>query len=73
MGKPCETGVWFAWRPVRLGALGTGPVAWLRPVWFATAMGVTIYQSLETAKSTPVVREYLGRRKFGRAALKETL
>jgi hypothetical protein len=36
-------------------------------------MGVTIYQSLETAKSTPVVREYLGRRKFGRAALKETL
>lgn len=37
---------WFAWRPVRLGALGTGPWVWLRRVWRNRCAGITIYQSL---------------------------
>ena len=24
--------VWFAWYPVRLGALGLGPIVWMKPV-----------------------------------------
>lgn len=40
------TGTWWAWRPVRLGALGTGPWAWGRRVWFNTTFGVSIYQEL---------------------------
>lgn len=39
--------VWFAWRPVRLGALGSGPLVWLRRVWRNRCMGVTIYQDLD--------------------------
>lgn len=41
------TDTWFAWRPVRLGALGTG--RWLRRVWRNRCMGAAIYQSLEVA------------------------
>lgn len=37
---------WFAWRPVRLGALGTGRWVWLRRVWRNRSIGVTIYQDL---------------------------
>ena len=28
--RPAVSGTWFAWRPVRTGALGTGRFAWLR-------------------------------------------
>lgn len=38
---------WFAWQPVRVGALGTGPLrvgCWL---WRNQCCGVTIYQDLE--------------------------
>ena len=35
----------YRWLPVRLGALGTGRVAWLEVVWRNTCFGVTIYQS----------------------------
>lgn len=51
---------WFAWYPVRLGALGIGRWVWLKRVWrdnspAARFYGVRIYQSLETAygKRTP--------------------
>lgn len=39
--------VWFAWYPVRLGALGTDRIVWLRRVWRNRCMGCTIYQPLE--------------------------
>lgn len=39
--------VWFAWFPVRLGALGTGRWVWLQNVWRNKCCGVTIYQSLD--------------------------
>jgi hypothetical protein len=45
--KPAVSGYCFAWRPVRLGALSTGELVWLKTVWFCTAMGVTIYQDAE--------------------------
>ena len=35
---------WFAWRPVRIGALGTGPFRWLKKLWRNQCCGVTIYQ-----------------------------
>jgi hypothetical protein len=42
---------WFAWYPVRLGALGTGRLVWMTKVWRNRTMfcGVvlTIYQRLE--------------------------
>ncbi len=38
---------WFAWYPVRVGALGTGRLIWLERVWRNRCMGVTIYQSLK--------------------------
>ena len=38
---------WFAWFPVRLGALGTGRWAWLQNVWRNKCCGVAIYQSLD--------------------------
>jgi hypothetical protein len=37
---------WFAWRPVRLGALGTGRLVWFRRLWRNQCAGVTIYQPL---------------------------
>jgi hypothetical protein len=37
---------WFAWHPVRLGALGTGRLAWMRRLWRNRCLGVTIYQDL---------------------------
>lgn len=40
------TDTWFAWYPVRIGALSTGPYVWLRRVWRNRCMGVTIYQRL---------------------------
>lgn len=42
---------WFAWYPVKLGALGRGGWAWWRKVWRNRCMGVTIYQDLEWVKS----------------------
>jgi hypothetical protein len=36
--------VWFAWRPVRIGALGTGPKRWLTKLYRERFAGVTIYQ-----------------------------
>lgn len=39
---------WFAWHPVRLGALGTGRLVWLRRVWRSRCMGTAIYQRLGT-------------------------
>ncbi len=39
-----RTDAWFAWRPVRLGALGTGRCVWLRWLWRNRCCGVTIYQ-----------------------------
>jgi hypothetical protein len=35
---------WFAWYPVRFGALGTGRLVWLKTVWRNRCMGATIYQ-----------------------------
>ena len=40
------TDIWFAWRPVRIGALSTGPYRWLCWLWRNRCMGVTIYQDL---------------------------
>ena len=37
---------WFAWHPVRTGALGTGSVVWLKHVWRNKCFGVTIYQDI---------------------------
>jgi len=42
-----EEDIWFAWRPVRSGALGTGRWLWLQKVWRNRCMGATIYQSLD--------------------------
>jgi hypothetical protein len=40
---------WFAWHPVRLGALGTGRLVWLQYVWRERICpGVAIYQELKT-------------------------
>lgn len=41
-----KEGYWFAWYPVRLGALGTGRWVWLKTVWRSTTYPV-IYQSVE--------------------------
>jgi hypothetical protein len=38
---------WFAWRPVRTGALGTGRWVWLERVRRSRCLGVTIYQPLD--------------------------
>lgn len=43
---PSRSDTWFAWFPVRYGALGTGRVAWLRRVWRNRCAGVAIYQPL---------------------------
>jgi hypothetical protein len=40
--------IWFAWYPVRTGALGAGRVVWLTKVWRNRCCGVTIYQTLDT-------------------------
>lgn len=40
----CANDVWFAWRPVRLGALGTGRMVWLKRVWRSRCARVAIYQ-----------------------------
>lgn len=40
------TDTWFAWHPVRLGALSTGRWCWLRRVWRNRCRGVTIYAPL---------------------------
>lgn len=42
-----RTDIWFAWRPVMLGALGMGRIVWLRPVWRNRCCGVTIYQEAD--------------------------
>jgi hypothetical protein len=39
--------IWFAWFPVRLGALGNGKIAWMRKVWRNRCLGATIYQDIE--------------------------
>ena len=38
--------IWFAWYPVRIGALSTGPRVWLKHVWRDRCLGVTAYQLL---------------------------
>ena len=38
---------WFAWYPVRVGALGTGSWRWMCRLWRNRCLGVTIYQDLE--------------------------
>src|SRR5450755_4779477 len=38
---------WFAWYPVRLGALGTGELVWFRYVRRDMCLGVTNYFSLK--------------------------
>lgn len=40
---------WFAWYPVRIGALSTGRYVWLQRVWRNRCMGCTIYQPLDRA------------------------
>jgi hypothetical protein len=42
-----QTDQWFAWYPVRIGALGTGQIVWLKKVWRNRCCGVTIYQPLD--------------------------
>ena len=42
--EPSRSDIWFAWFPVRIGALGTGPVVWLKKLWRNRCGGVTIYQ-----------------------------
>ena len=43
--------IWFAWHPVRLGALGTGRIAFMEEVARNRCMGVTIYQPKEVLDS----------------------
>ena len=42
--QPSTTGLWFAWFPVRTGALGTGRLVWLRMVLRNQCAGISIYQ-----------------------------
>lgn len=37
---------WFAWHPVRTGALGSGRFVWLKKVHRERILGITIYQEL---------------------------
>jgi len=48
--------IWFAWHPVRLGALGTGPIAFGREVWRNRFCSVTIYQELDIVPPEEIVR-----------------
>lgn len=45
-----KTDIWFAWYPVRIGALQDGPKLWLKRVWrnrtFFGGMWITIYAEL---------------------------
>lgn len=50
------TDTWFAWYPVRCGALGTGKWAWFEKVWRNRCAGVTIYQQ---AERPPVMAEFV--------------
>lgn len=38
--------IWFAWYPVRIGALSTGPLRWLRRLHRERFLGLAIYQDL---------------------------
>ena len=40
--------IWFAWYPVRLGALGGGRLVWLRYVWRMRGI-ITTYMSVRRA------------------------
>ena len=44
---PSESDEWFAWYPVRTGALGTGKIVFLKKVWRNRCGGITIYQPME--------------------------
>ena len=44
--EPSITDTWFCWYPVRLGALSTGRLVWLKRVWRNRCAGVTIYQEI---------------------------
>jgi hypothetical protein len=44
-----KSDIWFAWHPVRIGALGTGPVRFGVKLYRNRCCGVTIYQDLEDA------------------------
>jgi hypothetical protein len=50
MSPTSRSDVWFAWRPVRSGALGAGPWLWWRHVWRNRCRGVTIYQPLDLVR-----------------------
>ena len=43
-GNKSKSDIWFAWYPVRLGALGTGRLIWFKKVWRNKCCGITIYQ-----------------------------
>jgi hypothetical protein len=44
--------LWFAWRPVRLGALGTDRLVWLRTVLRVPGPGgIDIYQPKELLRA----------------------
>jgi hypothetical protein len=49
--NPSRSDTWFAWYPVRVGALGTGRFVWLRRVWRNKCCGVTIYQPLDLIRN----------------------
>lgn len=42
-----KSDVWFAWRPVQVGALGHGGWVWMRRVWRNRCCGVVIYQMVD--------------------------
>lgn len=46
LGSASQSDIWFAWYPVRTGALGTGRWVWLCKVWRNRCLGATIYQTL---------------------------
>ena len=54
---PSKSDIWFAWFPVRLGALSIGHWIWLEKVWRNKCAGVTIYQSLKERQKNKVVKE----------------
>lgn len=43
---------WFAWYPVRLGAIGVGRWVWMQHVWRNRCMEAMIYQDLPLARAS---------------------
>ncbi len=48
--------LWFAWRPVFSGALGTGSVIFLELCWRNKCCGATIYQPLSVLDPAKITR-----------------